>query len=117
MKLLAFLLLAVSITATAGTTCPKTTKVEYICKSAEHSQYDFCKKKNSQYQIRINGEVYSQNAEKSNFDGLTQFQGTNYVKTRFIVEFGKNKRASLTEVNQYEIPVGNPVELSCSKQK
>lgn len=93
-------------------TCPLETKRTLTCFSAEDQQIDFCKRKTGAYQIRINGEIYAQQARRSHFDGLMRYQGKSSENVRFIVEIDpKKKNGSLTEVNRFEMPMGEPLKF------
>lgn len=108
-----FVFICTSISSFAGTTCMKGSKTILSCYSIDGAQYDVCKKSNS-FQIRINGEVYSFDAEKSSLDGVISFQGTNYAGDKFILEQRDTSRAILTEVNKFEMPIGEEIELTCN---
>lgn len=103
-----------TVSALAGTTCPRHTKAVLTCNSMDGSQYDVCKKSFSKnYQIRINGEVFSQSAQKDLFDGLALYQGLNDVGVRFILEVSSKKTASLTEMDDFDMPLDEAIELVC----
>lgn len=113
---LSAVLILMSTYSLASTTCPQGTKRVVSCHSVEGTQYDICRKPNlGRYQLRVNGEVYSLNASRSVIDGVISFEGVNYNRDRFILELINKKRAVLTEVNQYEMPIGESVELECEE--
>ncbi len=101
-----------SLSAFAGTTCTKGSRTVLSCTSKDGVQYDVCKKSTS-FQVRVNGEIYAPEAEKSVTDGVLAFQGINYAGNRFILEQRRPSKAVLTEVNEYEMPIGEVMVLLC----
>lgn len=101
-----------TLSAFAGTTCTKGSRTVLSCISKDGAQYDVCKKSNL-FQVRANGEVYAPEAEKSVTDGVLAFQGINYAGKRFVLEQREPSKAVLTEVNKFEMPIGEELELIC----
>lgn len=110
---IAFIFVCTSLSSFASTTCSKGTRTILSCLSQDGAQFDVCKKLNS-YQIRVNGEVYALDSQKLTADGITSFQGVNYSGDRFILEQRDSSKATLTEVNKFEMPIGEELELSCN---
>ncbi len=114
MKLIIGLVIILNtVSAFAGTTCINKSKTILSCASKDGNQYDVCKKSNS-FQVRVNGEVYAIEAVKSVIDDVLAFQGINYSGERFILEQRGPLQAVLTEVNEYEMPIGEELELTCN---
>jgi hypothetical protein len=97
----------------AGTTCSKGSRTVLSCFSKDGTQVDVCKR-STLFQIRVNGEVYAAEAEKSVTDGVLAFQGINYAEDRFILEQRDSSMAVLTEVNKFEMPICEDLELTCN---
>lgn len=114
MKLIiGLMIIFTSLSTFAGTTCSKGSRTILSCFSKEGIQVDVCKRSTS-FQIRVNGEVYAAKAERLITDGMLSFQGINYAQDRFILEQRDGSKAVLTEVNKYEMPTCEELELTCN---
>lgn len=117
MKLI-ILALCFSVFSFAGGTCSKDTKLLLSCVSQDGSQYDVCKvKRKNLYHVRVNGELYSSNAEGGKLLDLALIlEGTNYAGTSFIWEQVGQNTVRLTEVDEFEMPLDEPLSLKCTKR-
>lgn len=110
--ILGLMLIFTSISSFAGTTCTKGSRTVLSCQSEAGVQVDVCKKSNS-FQVRLNGEIYALAVETLITDDVFSFQGINYSGVRFILEQRNSSSAVLTEVNRFEMPIGEEIELAC----
>jgi hypothetical protein len=112
-SLFAFVFICTSLPSLAGTTCMKGSKTILSCQSSDGTQYDVCKKSNI-FLVRINGKIYAAKAESLITDGVLSFQGINYSFNRFILEQKELSKAILTELNKFEMPIGEELVLTCN---
>lgn len=94
-------------------TCLDKEKSVFICHDKEGRQYDVCQFSKNKYRIKINGEVYALKSSKTVTDNVTAFEGKNYIGTKFIFEHQSKNNVTLTEINNYDMPLEEAVTLRC----